>query len=214
MYKILEDFQVLATGFLAIVAASIGFAGVRYAQRKTLENAEQERRHREDMARNERNESDKHLLLATISALSGELMVMHERVGKMRAAASYVKKQHQESGLDRATIPGDRILFPLHTPIFDTHLEKIGVLPASLSFSVARAYSLIKTFSTVPQYREELPTSALISAYSISIKILEETGDAILDTVMRLHAVRQGHPDPGIGKGEEFWKDRGDPERF
>jgi hypothetical protein len=218
MLEVLKDFQTLATGCLAIVAASIGFAGVWYAQRKTLENAERERRHREQMEKRRREEELGIRREAIISALSGELAVLNQRVGTgtqlmniQRAIWEGFAKSYGDGPVDMGEKSLVRPTFD--APVFDEHVEQIGILPPALAYSVVKCYANLKGLGSTVQLDHKYP-AMLAAFYKFYVAVLEGVSTEIHDTVLRLHAVRLGHPDPGIGKGEEFWKDRGDPEQF
>jgi hypothetical protein len=93
-----------------------------------------------------------------------------------------------------------------NTPLCDSHIADVGLLPPSLAYSLVSVYSRLKT-SFVPQPTPETPKIPL-AAVCVMVRGLSEAyltlRNDIHDTVMRLHAVRLGHIDPGPGQGGEF----------
>jgi len=208
MVGILKDFQPLVASFFAVIAALIGFGGVIYAHRQMWRNSEIERTHRQQMRDADAEAEEQRTLASLTSALSAELSAMWNQLNGIRPlvdAQRVVYEEMSKQGVDRAPYPG-KMVPEFQTPIFDAHVAKIGILPASLSFSVAKVYSSLKS---IGGRRAELGeqdirlAATLLKAMSLSLDVL---ANDIHDTVMRLHAVRMGHSDPGIGSGDQFYK--------
>jgi hypothetical protein len=218
MYEVLKDFQVLIASILALGAAGIGFTGVWYTQKKTLENAERERKHREAMEHSGVQRGARHTIETVASGLSGELSSLYgsisNTVGNLRVITAMYKGIADEGSVAKLEIES-KIALGFDTPVFDAYVDKLGALPPSLVYSTVEIYLALKLIDRNPfVFPKPAYVKAISLGYQTLAKTLEHLSPRIQDTIMRLHAVRLGHPDPGIGKGEEFWKARGAPEQF
>jgi hypothetical protein len=209
MRAILLDFQVLISSVIAIVAAIIGLCGVVYSQRQNWRNSERERTHREEMERF-RREQDRHRIAdSLLSALSGELGVMHERVDRFRNALSFHKVMFEKASKYNESVSYEMpwtIIPKFSTPIFDAHVQDIGVLPPSLSYSVARVYATLKSLGTAPERNQQYDAKLVRATHDILGKMFSDLTEDLHDVVLRLHAVRLGQEDPGVGAGSEWSK--------
>jgi hypothetical protein len=209
MRAILIDFQLLISSAIAIVAAIIGLGGVVYSERQSWRNSERERKHREEMQKELHEQERRRTLDALLSALSGELAVMHERIHKFKNALSSHKSMFENaskySNSELYDMPW-RIMPKFSTPIFDAHVQSIGFLPPTLSHSVAGIYATLKYLGTTSERNQQYEANLVRATYDILEKLLSDLTRDLHDVVLRLHAVRLGQEDPGVGAGAEWSK--------
>ena len=177
MFGILKDFQPLVASFFAIIAALIGFGGVIYAHRQVWRNSEIDRGHRQQMRDDNVKAEEQRTLNSLSSALSAELSTMLSQLNGIRPvirAQKIIYEEMSKQGVDQAQYV-DKMLPEFKTPIFDAHVTKIGALPASLSFSVAKVYSSLKSFGSG---RAELGgldirlAATVLEAWSLGVDVL------------------------------------------
>jgi hypothetical protein len=219
----LQKFQPLATGIFAVIAAAIGFAGVWYSQNRIARNAREDRDHREKIAREEREhretmakrgleEEIENRRTIFIHAISGELTALHQMIGVMHQFSLLALKAYEgfaETLGNELKVQPKLPFYKFASPVYDHHIADVGLLPASLTYSVVSAYTRLKTAANFDQYTSEIPNLALSHMSSLARGMTDaylQLAKDIHDVVMRLHAVRLGYNDPGPGKGEEFGK--------
>ncbi len=154
--EIFKDYQTLVAATVAFLAALIGFSGVIYSQRRIAKVAEDGRTHTERMSKeqgerqrkNER-ESFHNAILGELSALQTSILsavkLLTAQIGMAEDAA------RQSSG--KKTQP--RVSFRFATPVFDSHVARIGILAPDLSFKTSNIYGQIKGFAANAQ--EQVP---------------------------------------------------------
>jgi hypothetical protein len=111
------------------ISALIGFWGVIYSQRKLARMAVEQRKH-EDQKAKEVLQAERHdEVVSFVSAVQGELSAL--RLGivsslKLLAAQISMAEELARQGTGRKTQP--RIAFRFATPVFDSHVARIGIL--------------------------------------------------------------------------------------
>jgi hypothetical protein len=216
----LKEFQFLATGLFAVLAAAIGFAGVWYAQNRIARIAHEERDHREKVAREEREhreamarrqmeEEKTDRRTSFIHAISGELSALFPMVNNAHQTTATFAFLYEQlgKGIEKEMVQPSMPFYKFNTSVYDRHVDEIGLLPPTLTHSLVSVYTRMGVTVQAVQPLPEMPKLA-IGAASI---LARATTDAyaklsqdIHDVVMRLHAVRLGYGDPGPGKGVEF----------
>jgi hypothetical protein len=146
----------LIGSLMTLIAAFIGFWGVIYSQRKLMKMADAERVHQERLAREQAAEERRAELNSFINAVLGELSALQGAIGnagKVLDAQRAIAEELAHKGIDRKTQP--RIAFRFATPVFNSHVGRIGLLNPDLSFKLSSLYGHILSFST--QSQDQVP---------------------------------------------------------
>lgn len=146
----------LLGSLVTLVAAFIGFSGVIYSQRKLMKLAEDERRHQEKLAKEQGDLERRRELNSFVNAIMGELsslLVAIASARKLLAAQISLSEDPSWLGSGRKTQP--RLAFRFATPVFDSHVARIGLLKPELSFQISNLYGRVMSFST--QSQDQVP---------------------------------------------------------
>lgn len=152
----MEQYQTLIGDLMTLVAALIGFWGVIYSQRKLMKLAEDERAHRASLAKEQAAQERRDELASFLNAIRGELSSLQQALSnsaKVLNAQIAIAEEMARGGSGRKTQP--RVNFRFATPVFDSHVGRIGLLSPDLSFKVSNLYGGFKSFST--QAQDEVP---------------------------------------------------------
>jgi len=134
-------FQDLIGVLVTLIAAFIGFGGVIYSQRSLVR-----------MTRNQDNAKAERELLSFENAMVGELSALQLSIAnslELLNAQIGMAQQMARIGVDKKTQP--RITFLFATPVFDSHVSRIGLLSPELSFKVSSLYGRLKSYSLQSQ---------------------------------------------------------------
>ena len=153
---LLQPLDSLIGNFVVLLAAFVGFWGVIYSQRGLAHTAQQDRIHRENAAKEAITAERKFELVSLSNAFRGELSALDGAIG---SASSLLQAQINlaESAKERgSTIKiRPRLAFPFATPVFDSHVGRIGLLPSDLAFAVPSHFGKLKAFAS--QDNEQAP---------------------------------------------------------
>jgi hypothetical protein len=203
----IQQFQILITGAFAVVAALVGFGGVWYAQFRIAKSAQEEREHRERVSAQERARTVSDRRITLIHALTGELSSLYEQSNRMQ---DWFRIQHiiydamaKDLGEDHEHELHMLTNVSFETIIFDTFVCDIGLLPPSITASIAKIYGQFRAYKPI-EYGKPVSLELLAKMYEAIQKSFTDLSGSTHDLIMRLHAIRLGHDDPGEGKGSEF----------
>ena len=152
----MEQYQTLIGNLVTLVAAFIGFSGVIYSQRKLMRMAEAQRAHQVSLAKEQAEQERRDELVSFLNAFQGELSALQQALAnsvKVLNAQIAIAEELARGGSGRKTQP--RVTFRFATPVFDSHVGRIGLLSPDLSFKVSNLYGGFKSFST--QAQDEVP---------------------------------------------------------
>ena len=165
-------FQDLIGVLVTLIAAFIGFGGVIYSQRALVRMTRNQ-----DATKAERElRSFENAMVGELSALqlsvTNSLELLKTQIGMARQMARIV--------VDKNTQP--RITFNFATPVFDSHVSRIGLLSPDLSFKVSSLYGRLKSYSLqsqseVPEMEASLAASVMESVSGGLIALQEELED-------------------------------------
>ncbi len=152
----LKDYQTLVAATVAFLAALIGFSGVIYSQRRIAKVAEEGRAHTEKMSMELAERQRKNERESFHNAILGELSALQTSIAsalKLLLAQISIAEEMARLGAGRKTQP--RVSFRFATPVFDSHVARIGILAPDLSFKTSNLYGQIKAFAANAQ--EQVP---------------------------------------------------------
>ncbi len=154
--EILKDYQTLVAATVAFLAALIGFSGVIYSQRRIAKVAEEGRAHTEKMSREQGERQRKNERESFHNAVLGELSALQTSIAaalKLLVAQISIADELARMNAGKRTQP--RVSFRFATPVFDSHVARIGILTPDLSFKTSNLYGQIKAFAANAQ--EQVP---------------------------------------------------------
>lgn len=162
-------FQDLIGVFVTLIAAFIGFGGVIYSQRALVR-----------MTRNQDSAKAESELRSFENAMVGELSALQLSITnslELLNAQIGMAQQMAKMGTDKKTQP--RITFLFATPVFDSHVSRIGLLSPDLSFKVSSLYGRLKSYSLqsqhdVPEMEAGLAAKVMESVSSGLVKLQRE----------------------------------------
>ena len=152
MLEELKNYQTLVADTVAIIAALIGFSGVLYSQYRIAKVAEDGRAHQEKMAKETNERQKKSDRESFHNAVLGELSALQLAIAastKLLLAQISIAEQLAQMIAGKKTQP--RVAFRFVTPVFDSHVAKIGILGPELSFKVSSFYGQIKALTANAQ---------------------------------------------------------------
>lgn len=152
----MEQYQALIGDLMTLAAAFVGFWGVIYSQRKLTKMAEDERAHQVALAKEQAAQERRDELISFLNAIQGELSSLQEALinsAKVLNAQIGIAEELARSGSGRKTQP--RVTFRFATPVFDSHVGRIGLLTPDMAYKVSNLYGRFKSFST--QTQDEVP---------------------------------------------------------
>lgn len=141
---------------VVLLAALIGFWGVIYSQRQLAAMAEAQRRHDEDLAKRQAISDRNAELRAFANAFLGELSALRQTIASgqtLLSAQISLAEEISRQSPQRKTQP--RISFGFATPVFDSHVARIGLLPHDLTYRISNLYGQMKSFAATDQ--KEVP---------------------------------------------------------
>lgn len=146
--EILKDYQTLVAATVAFLAALIGFSGVIYSQRRIAKVAEEGRAHTEKMSKEQGERQRKNERESFHNAILGELSALQTSISsalKLLLAQISIAEELARMNAGKKTQP--RVSFRFATPVFDSHVARIGILAPDLSFKTSNLYGQIKAFA-------------------------------------------------------------------
>jgi hypothetical protein len=152
----LKEYQPLVSASVAILAALIGFSGVIYSQRRATRLAEENRAHQEKITKEAGERQKRSERESFHNAMLGELSALQLSISnatKILLAQISIAEELARQNSGRKTQP--RVSFNFATPVFDSHVSRIGLLKADLSFEVSSLFGQIKSFAN--QAQDQVP---------------------------------------------------------
>lgn len=150
--ELLKEYQPFAAAMAALMAACIGFSGVIYAQFRAARLAEIGRLHQEKMSREQSERLKSSERNSFQNAILGELAALQTAISsalRILVAQISIAEEMAKQNIGKRTQP--RIAFRFVTPVFDSHVARIGILTPELSFKVSNLYGQIKALATNAQ---------------------------------------------------------------
>ena len=175
------DYQPLIGAIVALLAAIIGFSGVIYSQRRIAKVAEDGRAHQEKMAREQGERQRRAERESFLNAILGELSALQLSINnsiKILLAQISIAEELARMTNGKKTQP--RVIFRFATPVFDSHVARIGLLSPELSFKVSNLYGQFKSFSTqamdqVPEMEPAMAVQIMRSVHGSLQKLYADT---------------------------------------
>ena len=150
--EFIKQYQTLVSASVALLASLIAFVGVIYSQNRVAKIAELGRAHQEKMSKEQGERSKNSERNSFQNAILGELAALQTAIaGAMRILAAQISiaEEMAKQNIGKRTQP--RISFRFATPVFDSHVARIGILTPELSFKVSNLYGQIKALATNAQ---------------------------------------------------------------
>ena len=138
---LIDTYQSLVGTLVALLAAFVGFLGVIYSQRKLSQMAEAGRKHEADLREEEEARATRSQLIALKSAFSGEMSALSQALTqamRLLDAQIEITQRMLEARPDTVTRP--MIGFRFSTPVFASHVGRIGLLGPELTYPFAKFY--------------------------------------------------------------------------
>ena len=177
----LKDYQALVGACVALLAALIGFSGVIYSQRRIARIAEDGRAHQEKMSREQAGRQRRSEREAFHNATLGELSALQLSIANsIRILLAQISIAEELARLNDGRKTQPRVVFRFATPVFDSHVARIGVLSPELSFKVSNLFGQFKSFSTqamdqVPEMEPALAARIMQSVHESLQKLHADT---------------------------------------
>ena len=179
--ELFKDYQPLIGAIVALLAATIGFSGVIYSQRRIAKVAEDGRAHQEKMAREQCERQRRAERESFLNAILGELSALQLSINnsiKILLAQISIAEELARMTNGKKTQP--RVIFRFATPVFDSHVARIGLLSPELSFKVSNLYGQFKSFSTqamdqVPEMEPAMAVQIMRSVHGSLQKLYADT---------------------------------------
>ena len=170
----MAGFQDLMGLFVTLIAAFIGFGGVIYSQRALVRMTRNQ-----DAAKAERElKSFENAMVGELSALqlslSNSLELLNAQIGMAQQMATL--------SADKKTQP--RITFHFVTPVFDSHVSRIGLLSPDLSFKVSSLYGRLKSYSL--QSQSDVPEMEA----GLAAKVMESVNGGLIALKQELEELK------------------------
>jgi hypothetical protein len=175
----LKDYQALVGACVALLAALIGFSGVIYSQRRIARVAEDGRAHQEKMSREQAERQRRSERESFHNAIMGELSALQLSITnsiKILLAQISIAEELARMSNGKKTQP--RVVFRFATPVFDSHVARIGLLSPELSFKVSNLFGQFKSFST--QAMDQVPEMEP----ALAVRIMR----SVHESLQKLHA--------------------------
>ncbi len=177
MFEELKNYQTLVAALVAFLAALIGFSGVLYSQYRIAKVAEDGRTHQEKMAKETGERLKKSERESFYNAMLGELSALQLAIAasiKLLLAQISIAEQLAQMNAGKKTQP--RVAFRFATPVFDSHVVKIGILGPELSFKASSLYGQIKALAAnaqdqVPEMDAPMAAQVMASVKSSLTKL-------------------------------------------
>lgn len=178
----IDTYQSLVGIIVALLAAIIGFVGVIYSQRKLSQMTEAGRRHEAELREEEEARAARAQLLALKSAFSGEMATLRQSLVQamnLLDAQIDVTRRMLAARPDALTKP--LIGFRFSTPIFTSHVGRIGLLGAELTYPVAKLYGDLAALDmnakgTVPDMEAKTAIAVMEQVKGNLASLLEDLG--------------------------------------
>jgi hypothetical protein len=185
------------TAAATMLAGSLGFAGVMlttYLGFKNLIASNEHKAEKDEIARQRTIDHDKRVLAASLHAELSSLasQIKSARMG-YEGMSSYCRTQLKESSNIEIQLPFSPTNF--ENPIYESQLNKLGLLGASIASDVVRTYSFV---SYKAEFSGKYTFNQLIEIYEMASKRLESSA-RIIPVVQQRLAYLQGiwPDDPG-----------------
>lgn len=137
----INEYQEIVGAIVTLIAAFIGFGGIIYSQRALVA-----------MTREQAATAREAELKSIKTAFAGEMPVLEADLGRaadLVTAHIAMAEELRRAGSARKTPP--RISFAFATPVFDSHVSRLGLLSPELSRGISRTYGQLKSYSLQTQ---------------------------------------------------------------
>ncbi len=175
--EFIKQYQTLVSASAALMAALIAFTGVIYSQYRVAKIAEIGRTHQERMAKEQGERSKNSERNSFQNAVLGELAALQTAIAsatRILLAQISIAEEMAKQNIGKRTQP--RISFRFVTPVFDSHVARIGILTPELSFKVSNLYGQIKALATnaqdqVPEMDAGMAAQVMTSVKNSLVKL-------------------------------------------
>jgi hypothetical protein len=175
--EFIKQYQTLVSASVALLASLIAFIGVIYSQYRVARIAEIGRAHQEKMAKEQGERSKNSERNSFQNAVLGELSALQTAIAnamRILVAQISIAEEMAKQNLGKRTQP--RISFRFVTPVFDSHVARIGILTPELSFKVTNLYGQIKALATnaqdqVPEMDASMAGQVMTSVKTSLVKL-------------------------------------------
>ena len=151
-----KDYQTLVAASVALLAALIGFSGVIYSQRRIAKVAEEGRAHQEKMSMEQGERQRRSESMSFLNAILGELSALQISItNSIKILLAQISIAEELARMNNGKKTQPRVVFRFATPVFDSHVARIGLLSPELSFKVSNLFGQFKSFST--QAMDQVP---------------------------------------------------------
>ena len=177
--ELFKEYQPLIGALVALLAAFIGFSGVIYSQRRLAKLAEDGRTHQERISKEQAERQRRMERESFLNAIQGELSALQLSINnaiKILLAQISIAEELSRMANGKKTQP--RVVFRFATPVFDSHVARIGLLSPELSFKVSNLYGQFKSFST--QAMDQVPEMEP----ALAVRIMH----SVHESLQKLHA--------------------------
>lgn len=164
-----QEYQNLISQMVTLLAAFIGFGGIIYSQRALVRMT----RGQAEVESQRELKSFQNALVGELSALqlgiTGSLDLLNAQIGMAEEMA--------KMGVAKRTQP--RVTFVFATPVFDSHVSRIGLLSSELAFRVSSLFGRLKSYGLqsqgdVPEIEPRLAVKVMQSVSSGLIALQDE----------------------------------------
>ena len=179
--ELFKDYQPLIGAIVALLAAIIGFSGVIYSQLRIAKVAEDGRAHQEKMAREQGERQRRAERESFLNAIQGELSALQlSIINSIKILLAQISIAEELARMTNGKKTQPRVIFRFATPVFDSHVARIGLLSPELSFKVSNLYGQFKSFSTqamdqVPEMEPAMAVQIMRSVHGSLQKLYADT---------------------------------------
>ena len=175
--EFIKQYQTLVSASAALLASLIAFTGVIYSQYRVAKIAEIGRAHQEKMAKESGERAKNSERNSFQNAVLGELAALQTAITsalRILVAQISIAEEMAKQNIGKRTQP--RISFRFVTPVFDSHVARIGILTPELSFKVSNLYGQIKALATnaqdqVPEMEAGMAAQVMTSVKNSLVKL-------------------------------------------
>ena len=175
--EFIKQYQTLVSASAALLASLIAFTGVIYSQYRVAKIAEIGRAHQEKMAKESGERAKNSERNSFQNAVLGELAALQTAIAsalRILLAQISIAEEMAKQNIVKRTQP--RISFRFATPVFDSHVARIGILTPELSFKVSNLYGQIKALATnaqdqVPEMEAGMAAQVMTSVKNSLVKL-------------------------------------------
>ncbi len=189
--EFIKQYQTLVSASAALLASLVAFTGVIYSQYRVAKIAEIGRAHQEKMSKEQGERAKNSERNSFQNAILGELAALQTAIAsalRILSAQISIAEEMAKQNIGKRTQP--RISFRFVTPVFDSHVARIGILTPELSFKVSNLYGQIKALATntqdqVPEMEASMAGQVMTSVKNSLLKLdadIQELQAALKET--------------------------------